>query len=188
MSTRTRIPRLALIAAIAAVAAAGTFCCADPAPAADTVVVAVNAKDGSFLYRVRLDVRRVVGSTVDETNAAVALASCDSCETVAVSIQALLVFTTPTVATPTNLAIAMNVDCSACQTLASAYQLYLQTGGPAHFTADGNRQIAQIRRELEAIRHAGLTIWEIQADVDRLANELLAVLQNELVAAGRAGG
>jgi putative peptide zinc metalloprotease protein len=157
-----------------------------PARAAgDTVVVAINDKDGSFLYRVKLDIRRAAGGTVDETNAAVAVASCDSCETVAVAIQVLLVFGRPTVSAPQNLALAMNVDCSYCQTLATAYQLYEQTGGPAHFTAAGNRQIAQIRRELESMRHAGLTIAEIQAEVDQLASELLTVMQTELVSAGR---
>jgi hypothetical protein len=79
----------------------------------------------------------------------------------------------------------MNVDCSFCQTLASAYQFLLETGGPVHLTADGNRAVAQIRRELEAIRNEGLSIWEIQARVDELANELATILATELVAAGR---
>jgi putative peptide zinc metalloprotease protein len=171
---------LALVLFLAA-ASAGA-----PARAAgDTVVVAINDKDGSFLYRVKLDIRRIAGDTVGEKNAAVAVASCDTCQTVAVAIQALLVFGQPTLATPENLALAMNVNCSYCQTLATAFQLYEQTGGPAHFTADGNRQIAQIRRELESLRHAGLTIAEIQAGVDGLANELLTIMQTEVVAAGQ---
>jgi putative peptide zinc metalloprotease protein len=151
----------------------------------DTTVVAVNTKDGKFLYRVRLDLRRRNGDTVDTSNAAVAVASCDACETVAVSIQVLLVFSEPTTVTPENLALAMNVDCSFCQTLASAYQFLLETDGPVHLTANGNREVAHVRRELESIRTEGLSIWEIQARVDALANELAAVLATELVAAGR---
>jgi putative peptide zinc metalloprotease protein len=160
---------------------------AGAAASGDSVVVAVNDRDGSFVYRVRLDIRRVTGSEVDATNAAVAVASCDTCETVAVAIQALLVLSDPTVVAPENIALAMNVDCTFCQTLASAYQFYIQAGTPVHFTAAGNAEIAQIRRQLQAVRHVGLTIAEIYAEVDRLANELLAVLQTEVVPAGRHG-
>jgi putative peptide zinc metalloprotease protein len=173
--------RLLLILVIALVAAGSVF--AAPA-ASDSVVVAVNNRDGAFVYRVRLDIQRVAGSTVDQTNAAVAVASCDTCETVSVAIQALIVFSDPAVVTPENLALAMNVDCTSCQTLASAYQFYVQEGRPVHFTADGNRELAEMRARLQAIRHAGLTIWEIQAEVDRLARELLTVLQTEVAPAG----
>jgi hypothetical protein len=177
--------KLVLVLVAAALAATlSTVAAPARADGGDTTVVVVNTKDGRFLYRVRLDLRRSNGDTVDTSNAAVAVASCDACETVAVSIQALLVFSEPSTVTPENLALAMNVDCSFCQTLASAYQFLLETGGPVHLTAYGNREVAQVRRELEAIRHEGLSIWEIQAQVDALANELTRVLATELVAAG----
>jgi putative peptide zinc metalloprotease protein len=176
---------LVLATALAALLAVG----ASPARGGgDNVVVAVNSKDGSFVYRVKLDVRRVNGQTVDESNAAVALASCDSCDTAAVAIQALLVFSEPQVVTPTNLAFAMNLGCTFCNTLATAYQFYVQAGRPVHFTADGNRRIAELRRALHSLRHAGLTIWEIQAEVDRVALALQQVLEEELVAAGNGRG
>jgi putative peptide zinc metalloprotease protein len=182
-----RTPAFVLILAAALAAFVAAIGAAPARGGGDTVVVALNAKDGSFLYRVKLDLRRVGGETVDESNAAVAVASCSSCETVAVSIQALLVFSDPQVVTPTNLAFAMNLECAFCNTLASAYQFYVQAGRPVHFTSDGNRRIAEIRRALHALRHAGLTIWEIQAEVDRLAHELQRVLEEELVAAGKPG-
>jgi hypothetical protein len=181
-------PMRKLVSALAAVTLAATLsvgAATARAAGGDTTLVAVNTKDGKFLYRVRLDLRRLNGDTVDTSNAAVAVASCDACETVAVSIQALLVFGEPSTVTPENLALAMNVECSFCQTLASAYQFLLETNGPVHLTADGNHEVARIRRELEGIRREGLSIWEIQARVDGLANELAAVLATELVAAGR---
>lgn len=172
----------ALAAGVLALAATG----AARAEGGDNIVVAVNTKDGSFVYRVRLVVRRVRGDSVDEANAAVAVASCTDCQTVAIAIQVLLVFSDANVVTPENLALAMNVECSFCRTLATAYQSMLMTAGAVHFTADGNRRLAEIRRDLQQLRHAGLTIWEIQAQVDALAGRLHELLLTELVPAGNA--
>jgi putative peptide zinc metalloprotease protein len=173
----------ALLAALAATAAL-TVALAGAAPAraagGDNVVVAVNTKDGRFLYRVRLVVRPTHGDVVDEANAAVAVASCASCQTVAIAVEGLLVFSDPSIFTPTNLAVAMNVDCSFCATLASAYQLLVQVGERAHLSGAGRQAIAQIRADLEAIRREGLTIAEIQAQVDELAQRLLYVLLTEV--------
>jgi len=87
---------------------------------------------------------------------------------------------------PVNLAIAMNVDCDFCQTLATAYQTVLETGGPVHLTPEGNQRIAEIRQQLEALRNSGLSIDQIQAQVDQLNFELRQVLLTQLVAAGPA--
>ena len=173
----------ALIAVVAFTVAIA-IALAGPAPAragdGDNVVVAVNTKDGRFLYRVKLVIRRTTGDVVDEANAAVAVASCTSCQTVAVAVEGLLVFSDPSIFAPTNLAIAMNLECSFCATLASAYQFAVQVGEPAHLSGAGHREIAEIRRELESVRREGLMIWEIQARVDELAQRLLHVLLTEV--------
>ena len=121
----TMIASLIVAAVLAALVAVATPPRAH-ASGGDDVVVSVNTKDGRFLYRVRLSIRRVNGDVVDNANAAVAVASCEACETVAVSIQGLLLFTNPSVFTPTNLALAANIGCSFCDTLASAYQFAIQ--------------------------------------------------------------
>jgi beta-mannanase len=98
----------------------------------------------------------------------------------------VLVFGEPSVFTPSNTAIAINVGCDDCETLASAYQYVWQTGRPVHFTADGNRRLARIRQELQSLRRRDdLSVWEIQAIVQRLADELADVLEHDLVPAGR---
>jgi putative peptide zinc metalloprotease protein len=179
--TRTRMTRL-----LAAALAAATFggAAAATVHAQDSAAVAVNTRDDSTIFRLVFDIRRVMGDVVDETNAAVAYASCESCQTVAISIQALLVFSDPSVVTPTNLALATNYDCTLCQTLASAYQFVFGTAGPVRFTAEGNQKIAEIRQELEALRTSGLSIDEIQVKADALADELRQVLATEVVAVG----
>jgi putative peptide zinc metalloprotease protein len=183
MRNLTRIFALALTAVVLVLAGPA----AARAEGADNVVVVVNTKDGRFLYRVSLKLQRAPGDVVDESNAAVAVASCDGCQTVAVALQALLVLGDPSTVTPDNLAFAFNLECSSCQTLATAYQYVLSIGGPVHLTAAGNRNVAAIRRELHALRHAGLTIVELQAQVDALANRLLDTLATEVVPAGKPG-
>jgi putative peptide zinc metalloprotease protein len=157
------------------------------APAAladDSAAVAVNTHDNSTMFKIVFDIRRVMGDTVDQSNAAVAVASCNSCETVAIAIQVVLAAGNPSVVVPENLAIAMNIDCNLCQTLAEAYQ-YVYTGtGVVHFTPEGNRRIAQIRRELEQLRTSGLPIDEVATRVDQLNADLQQVLLTEIVPAG----
>jgi hypothetical protein len=168
-----RIPSLLAAAVLALAPAAG---------AADNIVVATNSRDGSSVYRVSLKLVRVGGDTVDTGNAAVAVsADCTDCQTVAIALEGVLVDGSPSVFTPTNLAIAINVDCDDCNTLAAAYQDVLQTNGHVHFTADGNYELAQIRRQLEALRRSDLSIWDLQAAADALANELADVLNTQVV-------
>jgi putative peptide zinc metalloprotease protein len=164
---------------------------ASPAPDAgsggaggDTAAIAINTKDGSDIFRIAFAIKRAMGDVVDNGNAAVAYASCTDCQTVAVSIQVVLMMNDPSVVTPTNLAIAINEECTLCETLASAYQAILTTDGPVRFTPAGNREIAAIRRELLAMRHAGLTIEEILGRLDGLMDRFFRVLMEEMIDAG----
>jgi putative peptide zinc metalloprotease protein len=152
---------------------------------ADNTAVNVNTHDGQSRYRVAFKIQRVNKDVVDDANTAVAVGSCDGCQTVSVAIQTLLLFRDPRTFAPKNLALALNIDCSQCNTLATAYQDAVQTGGPAHFTAAGNRQIAGIRHDLQSLRTSDLSIYEVQERVDGLHTELSDVLASDLVSAGR---
>jgi putative peptide zinc metalloprotease protein len=169
-----------------AAAMATALAIAAPAGAAggDNTAVNVNTHDGQSRYRIAFKIQRVNQDVVDNGNAAVAVASCEGCQTVSVAMQALLLFSDPSTFAPENLALALNVECFECNTLATAYQNVLQTGGPAHFSAEGNRRIAGIRQELQALRGSDLSIYEIQERVDALHNELSDVLATEVVSAG----
>jgi putative peptide zinc metalloprotease protein len=159
----------------------------DAAHAQDTAAVAVNTKDGSSIFRLAFAIKRAAGDVVDNSNAAVAFASCTDCQTIAISIQIVFVTGDPEVVTPENIALAYNVLCTLCDTLASAYQWVLSTDGQVHFTAEGNQAIAEIRRELRELGKSGLTGPEIQARVDELMRRLAQVLEHELVQAGKSG-
>jgi putative peptide zinc metalloprotease protein len=147
----------------------------------DTAAVAINTKDGFDVFRLAFAIKRSMGDVVDNTNAAVAFASCTDCQTVAVSIQVVLMMNDPSVVTPTNLAIAINQECTLCETLAAAYQVILTTEAKTRFTSEGRREIAAIRHELLEIRKAGLSIEEIVARLDTLMDRFYRVLDEELV-------
>ena len=169
-------------------ALAAGFSAAWPAPARadDNTAIAINTKDGSALFKFAFSVKRVAGDVVDNSNAAVAFASCESCQTVAIAIQIVLVTGDPSVVTPTNLALAYNFECTLCETMASAYQFVFGNGDNMRFTAEGRRLLAEIRQEFHDLRKEsdGLTLAEIDARVKALVARIRGVLQSELVPAG----
>jgi putative peptide zinc metalloprotease protein len=179
---------LALFAApIAPTATAQESPTPSPSPAAaggnggNTSAIAINTKDGFDVFRVAFAIKKAMGDVVDNGNAAVAFASCTECQTVAVSIQVVLMMNDPSIVTPTNLAIAINQDCTLCETLAYAFQVILTTDGPVKFTHEGRKEITGIRKELLSMRHEELTITEILARLDMLMDRFFRVLMEEMI-------
>jgi putative peptide zinc metalloprotease protein len=155
------------------------------AQAGDNVSIAVNTKDGTTVFKVAFAIRHVMNGVVDQTNAAVAYASCTECASVAISFEIVLVESNPTVVTPTNIAFAFNENCTLCVAVAEAYQFVLGTGGAVHFDAEGNRLLAQIRHELRSLRKEDLTLEQLQATLDSIAARIEDILNNHLVAVGK---
>lgn len=142
---------------------------------------AINEKDGSSLFDVAFEVRRVSSGVVDQTNSAVAYSSCESCQTVAIAFQIVLVSGSPDTVTPTNLAVALNEECTTCQTIALAYQFVFGTGEPLEFTKEGRDRLKEIRKGLKALGEEGLTPDEIRAGAQQLADEVSLLLSTGLV-------
>jgi putative peptide zinc metalloprotease protein len=174
-----------LVALVTAIGLAGFR--PDAAHAQDTAAVAVNTKDGSSIFKLAFAIKRAAGDVVDNGNAAVAISSCNECRTVAISIQIVLVTGDPEVVTPQNIALAFNVDCTSCETFASAFQYVLGTDGNVHFTPEGRTEIQEIRNELKDLARAGLPLAELDARLNALMQRLAQVLRNELVASGNSG-
>jgi putative peptide zinc metalloprotease protein len=127
-------------------------------------------------------VRQVNGSVVDPQNAAVAIASCADCQTVAISVEVVLAGGDTTTVTPVNEAIAINESCTSCDTLAAAYQFVYALDTKLKLTAQGHQQLAEIRQQLEQLRNSGLSIEQINAEVEALMGQLNSVLNKELIA------
>ena len=174
---------------LAVIAAALSLAGGPAAYAGDSTAVAINTKDDSSLVDIVFDIERIVqGHDVDSGNAAAAVASCNSCETVAIAIQVVLASGNPVVVAPENLAIAMNVDCNLCQTLAEAYQFVSVTPEPLTFTKAGKTRIQEIQKELHELEKSGLPIDQIHTRVGELTAEVQTILKTELVQAPSAGG
>jgi putative peptide zinc metalloprotease protein len=148
------------------------------------VAGAVNTKDGKTVYAIRLKVVQTAKDEVDATNAAVAVGSCADCTTVAIAFEGVLVAGEPTDFSPTNLALAYNVNCSNCTTVASAYQQVVQRSTRVRITGAGRREIAAIRQELNGLRKADLSYDEIVARVAAAEDRFAAVLLHECVPVG----
>ena len=156
------------------------------AQAQDNAAVAVNTKDGTTIFRVAFKIARVNQQIVDESNAAAAWASCTDCEAIAAAFQIVLIFSDPEVVNPTNLALAVNWECATCLAFASAYQWVLTTEGPVHFTAEGNRRLAEVRQRLHELTQLDLTLEELIAELKTLAAVIREVLTEEMVSAAPA--
>ena len=173
-----------LVAALAVTAAAGAQAQTDAGE--DSAAVATNTRDGSSVFKLAFHIKRVMDSDVDADNAAVAYASCTDCQTVATSIQVVLVMSDPESVTTDNVAIAVNYDCTECETLAAAYQYVFGNGDMVRFTPEGQRKLAQIRRQLQLLRQEDLTLEELAARIGELAGQVAEVVDDELVASGPA--
>ena len=154
----------------------------------DNAAIAINTKSGSSLFKFAFSIRQVAGDVVDQTNAAIAYSSCESCKTTAIAIQIVLVSGSPSVVTPQNLALALNENCTLCETFAGAYQIVLGTGGPVEFTGEGRRRIAEIKLAIRRLRDEDLSPPELKARLDTLVAELKDVLETELRPVSRDGG
>jgi hypothetical protein len=151
----------------------------------DNNAIAINTKDDSTDVKVAFKIVRANGDIVAPTNFAFAYASCSSCETAAIAIEVVFVTSTDaSVVSPVNEAWAVNYACTDCQTLADAYQFTLTTGQPVHLTADGNKQIAEIRRQLQAIAHSDMSLTDTATAVQNLTAQLEHVLTTDVVPAG----
>ncbi|MEY2447323.1 MAG: putative peptide zinc metalloprotease protein [Acidimicrobiaceae bacterium] len=140
-----------------------------------------NTKDNSSVFELAFDIRTITdATTVAPGNAAIAIASCTNCQTVAIAVQIIFVVGSPTIFAPENAAVAVNSDCSFCDTLATAYQFVVQTSAPVRFTKDGLRQLKDIYKSLKDLEKSDLTALELQAKVDELMTQLANVLATEL--------
>ena len=179
--------RLTLVL-VALVIAVGPAAARPDAARADNSAVAINTKDGSSIFKFAFAIKRVAGDVVDETNAAVAYASCTQCQTVAIAIEIVLVTGNPSVVTPTNLALAINDQCTLCVTVADAYQFVVSAPEGFSFSPHGMQEIRRIVKAIRELGKGDLTAAEIQARLEELVKELRAVLVDELANAGKEQG
>src|SRR3954470_16288289 len=133
--------------------------------------------------------RMVVAATgtdeVTSANVARAVAhDCTGCQAIAVAFQAVLMTGNPDTVTPRNIAFAENQTCDGCASFAFAFQYVVSTGGPAHLSAQGNQQVAALRREVQQDLATDLTPADLNARLEDIGARFKAVVDNDIVKSG----
>ena len=177
-------PRLTAFAAIVA-AAVLAFPPLAGAEGGHNHVTVVNQSDGRLATQGRAVLAVDHGPTVDNENTAIARASCTDCRTVAVAVQVLAVDGTASDFAPLNAAVAVNDECTRCQTYAYARQEVITVDGPFTLTADGRDRIDRLEAAIEQTAGSGEPFVEMGADLDSLVVELRTTVLAEIDRAGR---
>ena len=187
MNATARILRLLILAlAMLSLGAAAAVAQNDTRGPKDNKAVAEASGAGDSVIDLAFSVRETASEVIDETNSAVAYASCEACRAVAIAFQIVIVQGSPKSVTPQNYAVAVNESCQGCSTLAIAYQFVVGRGQPLEFTEAGLQRLAEIREQFEELEEdfENLTNDEIRARTDAFAADIRDILDNELVPAG----
>jgi putative peptide zinc metalloprotease protein len=81
-----------------------------------------NKQDNRFMARASIRMFRIKGDDIGPMNLALAQATCTDCQTIAVAVQVVFYQRGATNVHPQNIAIASNVGCTRCVTIARAIQ------------------------------------------------------------------
>src|SRR5581483_6147829 len=150
--------------------------------------VSVNTTDNTSVFHLSFTIVRSSGPAVSVSNVALAFTSCTNCRSVAIAIQVDLVWPVPTQLTAANMAVAVTSGCTTCDAVAAAFQYVIASGQPMRLSKTGRREVAQIERQLRALRWSGLSGADLMASVNSLAAQLGNVLSTQLVPVHREHG
>lgn len=115
--------------------------------------------------RGHVKLNRIPGPTAAPGNLAAAFSQCTGCSSFATALQINLISKSANWITPENAAVAVNISCDRCITVARAYQYVIQVDDPVSQTPDGvNELINRMNRELDAIQRDPSVTTPAQAD------------------------
>lgn len=117
---------------------------------------------------------------VTATNVAVAHTTCDGCRAVALSYQVVVADRGPTSIDVANVALALNEDCEGCESLAQAYQLVVATDDRAWLSGSGQRELAQLRRDLRTLARSDEPLEQVQVQATALMDQVTATISDHL--------
>jgi len=154
------------------------------ADAGHNAVTVVNQVDGRTASTARAAVAFDPGPVVADENTAFAHASCTDCRTVAVALQVVAVGGSATDFEPVNAAVALNEDCTRCQTYAYARQEVIDVDGVVVLSDAGRAAVREIEAEADTVAASAEPFTEMGTELDGLAARLVAVVRSEIVQAG----
>jgi putative peptide zinc metalloprotease protein len=152
-----------------------------PAPTGDNAAVATNTQDGALVFRLAFALQFIEDGVIDQSNTAIAQASCQACRTIAIAVQVLIATGDVHLVAPTNLAVALNEQCPSCATLAYAYQLVLALPNVVGLSAEADEKLKAILAAMVVLGTSDAPVDEIQRQLDALTVKLRDVVVTELV-------
>lgn len=131
------------------------------------IVKVQNKTDNRLRVKGKIQLNHIPGDTAQPENDAEAYSSCTDCSTFAVALQVDLISKTATTIAPKNVAVALNVQCSHCTTVAKAIQYAVQVDDPARTPDNVKALIGQMQQQLNAVAHdKNETVADAEAKID----------------------
>ncbi|HET6651854.1 MAG TPA: hypothetical protein VFH10_04365, partial [Nocardioides sp.] len=146
----------------------------------DNQALAENTTDGTVQYDVALAMVWVEGGEdALNTNEAYAFASCNTCASVAIAFQVVMVIGDNDVAVPQNLSGAVNYNCVNCLTYALAQQLFITLDGP--LSEEARAQLDEIWAQIAAFGQTitGIPLDQIDDKLDEFQQQILDVIETD---------
>lgn len=143
-------------------------------------VQVINRQDGAQRYRGSIAVAEESDGVVDNSNLALAFASCTDCRTAAAAIQIVVLEARASDVRPANAAVAVNAGCLRCMTFAYAKQVLLSPFQPVTIGREARANLRALGREVDALLAADLPFPELDAALDAVATRVEAVVQAEI--------
>lgn len=144
-------------------------------------VQVLNRQDGQLRTKGKIAVAEESDGVVDNTNTALALASCTDCRTAAAAIQVIILETQASDVQPGNAAVAVNAGCLRCMTFAYAHQVMLSPFHPVTISDAARGQLKELDRRLDALLAVPDTPFDVlDQQLDALAAQVESVVQAEI--------
>ena len=146
---------------------------------ARNVVTVVNRTDGRLRVRGNIQTDRMNGAAASPVNIALAYSSCVNCQSISVALQ--IAFRTPDaqIVAPQNAALAFNVGCTYCHSLAIAFQYVYAVEAPTDVPEEAQSLIREMDRELQIIHSdQRIGLQEAEARVVGVVNRFNEVAES----------
>ena len=139
------------------------------------------------VFKVKFGLGEGVSPVVNAVNRAVALTSrCENCDAIAIGFQVVTTTAQDLLSIhATNVAIATNDNCTGtCDAEADAYQVVVATDTPQAMpfgqllNSSQLNSLDNLRAEFMALPDSGLSLPEIQAECQDLANQAMTILED----------
>lgn len=145
-----------------------------------TSAYAVAQADGQVSTVADVDRRRTRSDIVRADNVAVAYAHCTDCRSLAVAFQIVFASRRATDIVADNTAVAVNDHCDRCVSQAFAAQFIVASDGKLSLTADGVRQLNEVRQRLRRLAADPPSPAVVDAVVTGLIAQVADVLSTDL--------